>query len=129
MQGLWGLQRGGGGVALRGAAVLVPARAWCAGTFWVRLLMGSGGGTYTVWTGTGAPGDKGNERSSPCIYLPTWQSHLACLACHNPAEPMEFASDCDPSFSPRRRGFVLHPGLNGWWGEGAVFPPPAASSH
>jgi hypothetical protein len=55
---------------------------------------------------------KGNERASPCNYLPTWQSHLV------------FASDCDPSFSPRLPGFVLHPGLKGRWGEGAVFPPP-----
>jgi len=73
---------------------------------------------------TGALGDEGNERSSPCSYFPTWQSHLACLACHNPAEPMEFASDCDPSFSPRRRGFMSYPGFSGRWGEGAVFPPP-----
>ena len=72
----------------------------------------------------GASGDEGNERSSPCIYLPTWQSHLAYLACHNPAEPVEFASDCDPSFSPRRRGFMSYPGFSGRWGEGAVFPPP-----
>ncbi len=55
---------------------------------------------------------KGNERASPCNYLPTWQSHLV------------FASDCDPSFSPRRPGFVLHPGLTGGWGVVAVFPPP-----
>jgi len=73
---------------------------------------------------TGALGDEGNERSSPCSYFPTWQSHLACLACHNPAEPMEFASDCDPSFSPRRRGFMSYPGFSGRWGEGAVFSPP-----
>ena len=72
----------------------------------------------------GASGDEGNERSSPCIYLPIWQSHLAYLACHNPAEPVEFASDCDPSFSPRRRGFMSYPGFSGRWGEGAVFPPP-----
>jgi len=73
---------------------------------------------------TGALGDEGNERSSPCSYFPIWQSHLACLACHNPAEPMEFASDCDPSFSPRRRGFMSYPGFSGRWGEGAVFSPP-----
>ena len=72
----------------------------------------------------GASGDEGNERSSPCIYLPTWQSHLAYLACHNPAEPVEFASDCDPSFSPRRRGFMSYPGFSGRRGEGVVFPPP-----
>jgi hypothetical protein len=84
-----------------------------------------------MWTETrpgalrrqGAPGDEGNERSSHCIYLPTWQSHLAYLACHNPAEPMEFTSDCDPSFSPHRRGFVSYPGLSGHWGRGWSSPP------
>jgi hypothetical protein len=47
MRGLWGAVAGGGGVvALGGAAVLVLARARCWDTFWVRLLMGSGGGIY-----------------------------------------------------------------------------------
>jgi hypothetical protein len=43
-----GLRRVGGGgvVALGGAAVLVLARTRCWGAFWVRLLMGSGGGIY-----------------------------------------------------------------------------------
>jgi hypothetical protein len=80
-----------------------------------------------IWTGTGASGDEGNERFSPYNYLPTWQSRLACLACHNPAKPMEIASDCNPSFSPRRRGFVSHPGSLGHWGRGGGFacrPPP-----
>jgi len=72
-------------------------------------------------------GDEGKERFSPYNYLPTWQNRLACLACHNPAKPMEIASDCDPSFSPRRRDFVLHPGSIGHWGRGGGFacrPPP-----
>ena len=43
--GGWG---GGGVVALGGAAVLVLARTRCLGAFWVRLLMGSGGGIYVV---------------------------------------------------------------------------------
>ncbi len=73
---------------------------------------------------TGALGDEGNEGSSPCSYLLIWQSHLACLACHNPAEPIEFASDCDHSFSPRRRGFNVVSWVQWAWGEGAVFPPP-----
>ena len=43
-----GLRRvGGGGVVnFGGAAVLVLARTRCWGAFWVRLLMGSGGGIY-----------------------------------------------------------------------------------
>jgi hypothetical protein len=76
---------------------------------------------------TGAPDDEGNERSSPCIYLLTWQSHLACLACHNPAEPMEFASDCDPSFSPRRRGFNVVSWVQWALGGGGGLSPPGLS--
>ena len=37
---------GWGGGPLGGAAVLVLARTRCWGAFWVRLLMGSGGGIY-----------------------------------------------------------------------------------
>ena len=48
MRGLWGAVAGGGGGALGGAAVLVLARARRWGAFWVRLLMGSGGGIYVV---------------------------------------------------------------------------------
>jgi hypothetical protein len=44
MRGLWGAVAGGG--ALGGAAVLVLARARRWDAFWVRLLMGSGGGIY-----------------------------------------------------------------------------------
>jgi len=46
MRGLWGAVAGGGGGALGGAAVLVLARARRWDAFWVRLLMGSGGGIY-----------------------------------------------------------------------------------
>jgi hypothetical protein len=49
----------------------------------------------------------------------TWRAWPAI----NPVEPMEYASDCNPSFSPRRCGFVSHPGSIGWWMEGVVFPP------
>jgi hypothetical protein len=44
--GLWRVV--GGVVALRGAVVLVLARARSWDAFWVRLLMGSGGGIYVV---------------------------------------------------------------------------------
>ncbi len=44
--GLW--QVGGGGDRLGGAVVLVLARARSRDAFWVRLLMGSGGGIYVV---------------------------------------------------------------------------------
>jgi hypothetical protein len=40
---------------------------------------------------------------------------------------METTNDCNPSFSPRYRGFVLHPGSIGHWGRGGGFacrPPP-----
>ncbi len=67
------------------------------------------------------PGE-GNERSSPCIYLPNWQRHLMYLACHNPAEPVEFASDCDPSFSPCRRVSWVEWALGGGGGYSPRLP-------
>jgi hypothetical protein len=45
--GLWRVG-GGGWSPGGGAAVLVLARALSWGAFWVRLLMGSGGGIYVV---------------------------------------------------------------------------------
>jgi hypothetical protein len=120
-----GLRRAGGGVA---------SGRWRSGCWRVPGSGGLIGGGYRwgvgeghMWIGTGAPGDEGNERFSPYPYLPTWQSRLACLAYHNPAKPMEIASDCDSSFSPRPRGSVSHPGLLGRLGRGGgnVCLPPS----
>ncbi len=142
MRGLWGAVAGGGGGRLGGGRGFGACARPVLGRFLGAVTDGEWGWDicgrrldHGALRRPGAPGDVGNEHSSPCIYLPTWQSHLTYLGCHNPAEPVQFASDCDPSFSPRRRGFVSHPGLHGRWGEGAVIPPPppppppAASSH
>ena len=131
-----GLWRVGGGGALGGAAVLVLARTRCWGAFWVRLLMGSGGGIYVdgdkimarcadrvrrVTKGTNAPRPvsitrpgKVTWRAWPATTLRSQWSSQAIAILHL---VLVAAVLCR----------IL--GLVGVGGRGWSFPPRAASSH
>jgi hypothetical protein len=125
MQGLWG--------AVAGALGGGPGFGACArpalGRFWVRLLMGSGGGIYVdrelvrrVTKGTKAPlpaaisrSGKVTWRAWPATTLRSQWSSQAIVILHLVLVAAVLMS---------------YPGFSGRWGEGAVFPPPwAASSH
>ena len=108
---------------LGGAAVLVLARARRWDAFWVRLLMGSGGGIYVdrelvrrVTKGTKAPlpaaisqSGKVTWRAWPATTLRSQWSSQAIVILHLVLVAAVLMS---------------YPGFSGRWGEGAVFPPP-----